>query len=39
MYEIPYQLQVVVIKEQIKNKYKKICLVKFEVLGYQNTKK
>ena len=29
----------VVIKKQIKNKYKSICLVKFEVLGYQNMKK
>ena len=29
----------VVIKKQIKNKYKNICLVKFEVLGYENTKK
>ena len=28
----------VVIKKQI-NKYKNICLVKYEVFGYQNTKK
>ena len=32
-------INVVVIKKQIKNRYKDICLVKFEVLGSQNTKK
>ena len=31
-------INLVVIKKQ-KNIYKDICLVKFEVLGYQNTKK
>ena len=29
----------VVIKKQIKNRYKDTCLVKFEVLGSQNTQK